>query len=90
MIDRSGVLKRARQAEAEGLAATDPGAKDSVGEESFAAVVELTERYRGVVDTVRRADEHVARGSDAIAAYPDGFARRALLAAAEYAATRTR
>jgi octaprenyl-diphosphate synthase len=85
----AGTLKRARQAEAEGLEASDPNAQDPVSEESFAAVVELTERYRGVVDTARRAEEHVARGRDAIAAYPDGYARRALLSAAEYAATRT-
>jgi octaprenyl-diphosphate synthase len=84
-----GLLKRARQAEAEGLSATDPSLKDPVSEAAFASVIELTERYRGVVDTVRRAEEHVARARDAIAAYPDGFARRALLAAAEYAAART-
>ena len=47
-----------------------------------------TERYRGVADTTRRAEEHVARARAAIAAFPDGPARSALLTAAEYAAAR--
>jgi octaprenyl-diphosphate synthase len=83
------ILKRALQADAEGLSATDPAARERVSEQEFASVVDLVERYRGVPDTVCRAQEHVGRGRDAIAAYPDGFARRALLVVAEYTTSRT-
>jgi octaprenyl-diphosphate synthase len=51
-------------------------------------VLELVERHRGVVDTVRRAREHKERAATAVAAFPDGEARRALLAAAEFAVSR--
>ncbi|UCE86354.1 MAG: polyprenyl synthetase family protein [Deltaproteobacteria bacterium] len=51
-------------------------------------VVRHVERYRGVVDTVRRAREHVARATAAIAPFPDGAARQALLAAADFAVVR--
>jgi len=86
----SSILKRARQAEEEGLAAADPDrpSSEAVSQDDFGTVTELIDRYRGVVDTVRRAEEHVARASDALAAYPDGFARQALLAAADYASSR--
>jgi octaprenyl-diphosphate synthase len=51
-------------------------------------VVRHVERYRGVVDTVRRARDHVARAAAAIAPFPDGAARQALLAAADFAVAR--
>jgi len=76
------ILKRARQADA------NAEAQEAVGEEDLGAVIGFVERYRGVVDTVRRAEEHVARATHAIAAYPDGFARQGLEAAAGYAASR--
>jgi len=55
-----------------------------------APVLPLVARYRGVEDTVRRAEEHVARAVGAIAPFPDGDAKRALLTAAEFAVARDR
>jgi geranylgeranyl pyrophosphate synthase len=52
--------------------------------------IELIERYHGVADTVRRAEQHVARAISAIAVFPDGRARADLLAAAEYCVSRDR
>ena len=64
--------------------------RSAVLEESeIAPVLELVQRHRGALDTDRRAQEHVARAAAAIAPFPDGPARRALLAAADYAAART-
>ncbi len=78
----SSVLKRAHQADAEGLDAVPAG--------DFDAVVELVNRYHGVPDTVRRAEEHVAKARAAIAAFADMPAKQALLTAADFAASRDR
>jgi len=51
-------------------------------------VLELVERHRGVADTNRRAEQHVSRAAAAIAPFPDGPAKEALLAAADYAVGR--
>ncbi len=87
----ASVLKRARQPNAE-EGGTAPGSEgeSSISADDLAAVAELVGRYRGVVDTVRRADEHVSKSRDAIAAFPDCLARQALLVAADYAAARDR
>ena len=53
-------------------------------------VIDLVERYRGVVDTVRRAEEHVTRAATAIAAFPDSAVKRALLSSASFAVSRDR
>jgi octaprenyl-diphosphate synthase len=45
-------------------------------------------RYRGVEDTVRRAEEHARRAAVAIAPFPDGQPKRDLLAAAAFAVAR--
>ena len=52
--------------------------------------IEVVRRYRGVEDTVRRAEEHARRARTAIAPFPDGGAQSDLLAAAEFAVTRDR
>jgi octaprenyl-diphosphate synthase len=52
--------------------------------------LELVERHRGVADTIRRAEVHVSRASAAIAPFPDGRAKSALLAAVEFAVGRDR
>jgi octaprenyl-diphosphate synthase len=83
----ASVLKRARQVDAERLAA-DPAGLGALPERDFQAVVSLVGRYRGVPDTVRRAEEHVAKAKASIAAFPDGPARQALLIAADYAVRR--
>ena len=56
--------------------------------EEFAEVLDLVRRYRGVEDTMRRAEEHVAKATSAIAPYGDGPAKQALLAAAAFAVAR--
>jgi octaprenyl-diphosphate synthase len=85
----SGLLKSAQQrgveSLAEGLAPLRP--TDLPGLEP---VVDLVSRYHGVADTLRRADEHVTRATDAIAPFPDGPAKRALLSAAAFTVSRDR
>ncbi len=56
----------------------------------LAPALEIVTRYRGVEDAVRRADEHVARARTAIAPFPDGAAKEALTAAADFAVSRDR
>jgi octaprenyl-diphosphate synthase len=50
--------------------------------------LEAVERYRGIADTIRRAGEHAARAAAAIAPFPDGVAKRDLLAAAAFSVAR--
>ena len=57
-------------------------------DEEVAPVAQLVERYHGSADTDRRAATHVQRAREAIAPFADGPVKRALLAAAEYAAAR--
>jgi octaprenyl-diphosphate synthase len=72
----------ARRAAGDGAAAPDP--------EELAPAIESVARYRGVEDAVRRAEEHVARAQEAIAPFPDGAAKRALVAAADFTVARDR
>ena len=53
-------------------------------------VAEIVSRHHGVEDTLRRADHYVSRASEAIAAFPDGPAKQALVAAAAFAVARDR
>ena len=53
-------------------------------------VLELIARYRGVEDTVRRAQEHAERAIASIAPFPDSEAKVDLTAAAQFAVTRDR
>ena len=79
----SNVLKRAHQADVEGS-----GAGDGLPETEIETVAELVESYRGVPDTVRRAEEHIAKSRASLAVFPDGPAKQGLLTAADYAARR--
>ena len=91
-------LKRCSSAEAEQISAVlKEAAKNdelpSVEAEPPAGsheVAEIVARNRGVEDTLRRADQYVARASEAIAAFPDGPAKQALVAAAAFAVARDR
>jgi octaprenyl-diphosphate synthase len=56
----------------------------------LAPVAEIVSRYHGVTDTLRRAEDHVKRSGEAIAAFPDSLAKQALLAAAVFAVARDR
>ena len=61
---------------------------DGVPDDGLGPVIDLVSRYRGVQDTVRRADEHVARAAAAIAPFPDGWAKEGLLSAARFSVAR--
>ena len=60
------------------------------GEIDLEPAIAAVRKYRGVEDTVRRAEEHAHRAADAIAPFPDGQAKRDLLAGAQFAAKRDR
>jgi octaprenyl-diphosphate synthase len=60
------------------------------GEADLAPALEIVERYRGVADTVRRAEHHLTRAFSAIAPFSEGRAKEDLLAAARYAVGRDR
>jgi octaprenyl-diphosphate synthase len=83
------VLKAAsnRLAKLQGEGRGAPGAV--IASRDLELVLELVERHRGVADTNRRAEQHVARGAAAIAPFPDCLAKEALLTAAEYAVDRS-
>ena len=76
--------RRAALLSAEGV--NDP--QQVLPDEDLAPVQDLVRRYRGVEDADRRAREHVTRAASAIAPFPDGDAKRALLEAAEFAVAR--
>jgi octaprenyl-diphosphate synthase len=76
--------RRAAELQAEGIVAVEQVLEES----ELAPVLELVERHHGVVDTNRRAREHVARAGEAIAPFPDGPGKSALLAAADFAVGR--
>jgi octaprenyl-diphosphate synthase len=84
----AAVLKNAarRSAELQAEGVVDVGRV--LSERELAPVIELVERHHGVADTNRRAREHVARAAEAIAPYPDGPSKSALLAAADFAVGR--
>ncbi len=82
----AGVLKKAAA-----LAAASLGSDDDLMDElDLSPALEIVERTHGVADTVRRAEQHVARAAAAIAPFSDGVARRDLLAAARFAVSRDR
>ena len=93
-------LKRCTSAEREAVSVliksasrmTDPGAGTQAAPEplDLAPVLDLITRYRGVEDTVRRAQEHAARAVASIAPFPDCDAKVDLIAAAQFAVTRDR
>ena len=68
-----------------GMAPSDPS-----GELDLAPVADMVDRYHGLADTIRRAEEHVAKALEAIAPFPDGAAKSALRAAAEFSVARSR
>ena len=63
---------------------------DASAELDLEPVAEMVNRYRGLTDTARRAEEHVVKALEAIAPFPDGAAKSALRAAAEFSVARSR
>jgi octaprenyl-diphosphate synthase len=78
----AGVLKMAARVERSAEPAAD--ALD------LTPAIAAVERYHCVADTVRRAEEHAARAIEAIAPFPQGRAKRDLLAAAAFSVARDR
>jgi octaprenyl-diphosphate synthase len=95
-------LKRATPAEREAVASVLKAAARSAGSEparegsaeraelDLSPALAIVERYRGVADTVRRAERHMARAAEAVAPFREGRAKDDLLAAARFAVTRDR
>ncbi len=91
-------LKRCAPAEREQIAALiksvaheDEGRGSAApNENELASILELVERYRGVADTIRRAESHLARATAAIAPFREGRAKEDLLATAAFAVARDR
>ncbi|MFP8876510.1 MAG: polyprenyl synthetase family protein [Myxococcota bacterium] len=87
-------LKRCEVAERDAIesylkaVASQASAPDAAAEPELAAVLRAVHRYRGMEDTVRRAEEHATRAAAAIAAFPDSDAKGDLLAAAEFSVAR--
>jgi octaprenyl-diphosphate synthase len=89
-------LKRCSNAERDAIGAVLKSAARSEADGDSGAALDLTpalaavDGYLGVADTIRRAREHAERAAEAIAPFPDGIAKRDLLAAAEFSVTRDR
>jgi octaprenyl-diphosphate synthase len=83
----AAVLKSASQCDGFGGETGDPAGRDAL---DVLPAIELIERYHGIADTIRRAEQHVARAISAIAVFPDCRAKADLLAAAEYCVSRDR
>ena len=87
-------LKRCTAAERDAIAAVLKAVAHAGGgaaaEIDLSPAREAVERYRGVVDTVRRAAEHAGRAAAAIAPFSDERAKRDLLEAAAFAVARDR
>jgi octaprenyl-diphosphate synthase len=82
------VLKSAaRISDLDPRTSASPGASNAL---DLAPALDVVERYRGVADTVRRAERHMARAVAAIAPFNEGRAKQDLLAAARYAVGRDR
>jgi octaprenyl-diphosphate synthase len=82
----SGVLKSAARLADEhgGMAPLEAPELD------LGVVSEIVVRYRGIEDTIARADEHVEKAIAAIAPFPEGEAKSALNIAARFSVARDR
>lgn len=84
----AGLLKTAAQRTYE-LEAEGPLDVDQIlSPAELEPILELVRRHRGVEDTDRRAEGHVKRAAEAIAPFPDGPTKDALVAAAEFSVHR--
>jgi octaprenyl-diphosphate synthase len=89
----AGILKNAARLADATLAGGGQESEDSKATErssalDFGPVLALIERYRGIEDSMRRAEEHRSKAAAAIAAFPESHAKRSLLDLAEYAVQR--
>lgn len=87
----SDVLKTAaRLANESAGGAIEGPAKDAQDAFDLSSVLDLIARYRGVEDSMLRAEKHRDSAVGAIAAFPDGETKRALLDLSAYAIYRGR
>ncbi|MDH3684852.1 MAG: polyprenyl synthetase family protein [Myxococcales bacterium] len=86
--EAAAVLKQAASRTAELTAEGVHDPSQVLSDDEAAPVARLVERYRGVEDTDRRAEDHVARAQEAIEPFPEGPAKRALVAAADFSVAR--
>jgi octaprenyl-diphosphate synthase len=86
--EAGALLKQAARRTAELSADGVPDPSEVLSEDEVAPVLDFVRRYRGVEDADRRAEAHVARAREAIAPFPDGPAKRALMAAADFSVAR--
>jgi octaprenyl-diphosphate synthase len=82
--ERDAVTDLLKNASRDALAVVDESTTD------LTPALEVIERYHGIADTVRRAEQHLARATEAIAPFPDVRAKQDLLAAAHFAVLRDR
>ena len=71
-------------------AGAQTAASGTFAESELSAALNAVRVYRGVEDTVRRAEEHAAKAAAAIAPFPDCQSKADLLAAAEFSVQRDR
>jgi len=88
-------LKRCTPAEREAvgrvLKAAALGSGEIEGAEvDLAPALDVVERYRGIADTIRRAEHHMTRACAAIAPFSGGRAKEDLISAARFAVGRDR
>ena len=81
------LLKSAARLAEISLSAPDDGSLEKL---DVGPALELIARYRGVEDTVRRAEEHAAKAAAAIAPFADCRPKDDLLAAAVFSVQRDR
>lgn len=81
----ASVLKQASQ-----LAAANPAqdASEWADQLDLSSVLDLIQRHRGVENSMKRAQEHAEKAAAAIAAFPDSFAKQALLDLLAYSVER--
>jgi octaprenyl-diphosphate synthase len=85
-----GVLKRASQHSQLPRHPEADGEVPHTESVDVSPALEVIERYHGVRDTIRRAEQHLESAVAAIAAFHDSRAKNDLLAAAEYCVARDR
>jgi len=84
-------LKRATPAERNAIGALlKQDDREALSEADLEPAISAVQRYRGIEDTVLRAEQRASRAAEAIDAFPDNQAKRDLLVGADFAAHRDR
>jgi octaprenyl-diphosphate synthase len=84
-------LKRATSAEHQAIGEVlKREDRESLSDAELEPAIAAVQRYRGIEDTVRKAEERAGLAGAAIATFPDSQAKQDLLAGADFAAHRDR